>query len=170
MGKNTFSQTNITATVCILSFFFFFKWQVDNKVSLNNIYLLTSHTYRDNHGGTDEKTAVRIKIDQKKKKRKRMMVIQYSCISWSIHNISSLLRRHSWSHQLSNIQAKQQKHEEQQIHSKTPDQRQVWFKEKQKVLDSGKWSSLTIYTAKNTEMVNVDGSQHRAGWDHRKHC
>lgn len=35
-------------------------------MSLNNIYLLTSHTYRDNHGGTDEKIAV----DQKKNKNK----------------------------------------------------------------------------------------------------
>ncbi len=68
-------------------------------MSLNNIYLLTSHSYRDNHGGTDEKPAIRIKAI------KWMMVIQYSCISWSIHNMSSLLWRHSWSHQLSNIQA-----------------------------------------------------------------
>lgn len=97
-------------------------------MSLNNIYLLTSHTYRDNHGGTDEKIAV----DQKKKniRIKWMMVKQYSCISKSIHNMSSLLWRHSRSHQLSKTYRQTTKNtrerEREAANSfKTPDQRQV---------------------------------------------
>lgn len=85
------------------------------------------------------------------------MIIQYvHSISWSIHNMGGLL----WRHSAVPHTAKQQKHEEQQIHSKHQTRGRYDLR-KTKVLDSGKVSSLTIYTAKNTEMVRCKPTQGR---------
>lgn len=141
----------------------FWKWRVHNIVSLNNIYLLTSHTYRDNHDGTEDKIAVRIKSI----KMNDGHTVQLHLLVHTQHEqsaVAPLLVTSAFKHT-----GKTTKTRGAANSFKTPDQRQVWLK-KTKVLDSGKLSSLTIYTANNTEMVNVDGSQHRAGWYHRKHC
>lgn len=68
------------------------------------------------------------------------MVKQYSCISKSIHNMSSLLWRHSRSHQLSKTyrqttkNTREREREKQQIHSKH--QTRGRYEEKKKTKDS----------------------------------
>lgn len=105
-------------------------------MSLNNIYSLTSHTYRDNHGGTEEKIAVRIKsIRMNDDHTVRLHLLVHTQHEQSA--VVPLLVTSAFKHTGKQKKKKKKKHKEQQIHSRTPDQGQVLLK-KTKVLDSGK--------------------------------
>lgn len=132
-------------------------------MSLNNIYLLTSHIQRQSWRYRWEESRIR--------SLKWMTIIHYStAVSHGPYTTWAVCCGATLGHISFQTYRQTTKTQRAANSFKTPDQRQVWLKENKKGLDSEKWSSLTIYTANNTEMVNVDGSQHRAGWDHRKHC